>query len=193
MTGRQGVAERQQTAGAPRPGRRLTGGQIALIVVVVALVGVFLALLVGRLTGDVDPDGAATPTGTATAATPAPTADDEAGSDAGEPVIFAMPSGNIVCQISVDGADCLIRDFTYDPVDAASCEGEAGAHLRVGEDGASMPCEPLAIAGDVPALDYGESREAHGYTCTSSREGVTCEHEESGQGFSLARAAYELF
>lgn len=177
-------------------GRRLTPAQLLLIVVVSILVLLFVILLAGRLGGGggAPSDGAPTansvPTGEATDEPTdgaSPTAEPEA-------EYFASPSGNIVCALTPDSADCVISSFTYEPEDAADCdEEEAGGHLRVEAAGASMPCEPLVVAGDVPALDYGETTSAHGFTCESAESGVTCRHDESGYGFTVARAAYELF
>jgi len=177
--------------------RRLTRAQVLLIVVVSALVLLFVVLLAGRLSGGSEPDPGATTaeapvvTGTATPGTDRPT--DEA-TEAGPAEYFASPSGNIVCALTSDSTDCVISNFTYDPVDAASCEEEGvGGHLRVEPAGATMPCEPLVVAGEVPELAYGETISAHGYTCESAESGVTCRHDESGYGFSVARATYELF
>ncbi|WP_413450712.1 hypothetical protein AA0Y32_02685 [Georgenia phoenicis] len=169
-------------------GRRLTPAQLFLIVVVSILVLLFVILLAGRLGGggeDPTPSSTSTERESEPAETPTPEPEAE---------YFSSPSGNIVCAIGTDSADCVISNFTYDPVDAASCEEEgAGGHLRVEEAGASMPCEPLVVAGDVPVLDYGQTTAAHGFTCESARSGVTCRHDGSGYGFSVARAAYELF
>lgn len=176
-------------------GRRLTPAQLLLIVVVSVLVLLFVILLAGRLT-----DGGDQPGADASPATAAPSddatddaTDDETPTAEPEAEYFASPSGNIVCALTTDSADCVISNFQYEPEDA-DCEDEgAGGHLRVEAAGASMPCEPLVVAGDVPALDYGETTTAHGFTCESAESGVTCRHDESGYGFAVARASYELF
>ncbi|WP_324652909.1 DUF6636 domain-containing protein [Georgenia sp. H159] len=176
------------------PGRqRLTPAHILLIVVVSVLVLLFVVLLMERLTGDGQQSAAdASPTvETQTGASTATPGEDDA--DA-EPTYFASPSGNIVCTITADSADCGISNFQYAAEDAASCESDgAGGHLRVEPAGASMPCDPLVVVGDVPVLEYGQTAEAHGYSCLSERSGVTCRHDESGHGFSVARASYRLF
>ncbi|MCM3661676.1 hypothetical protein M3148_11850 [Georgenia satyanarayanai] len=172
-------------------GRRLTPAQLLLIVVVSILVLLFVILLAGRLTGGGGERGA-----DASTATTAP--DDDVADDVTrttEPVAeyFASPSGNIVCALTPDSADCVISNFQYEPEDADCEEEGAGGHLRVEAAGASMPCEPLVVAGDVPALNYGETTTAHGFTCESAESGVTCRHDDSGYGFAVARASYELF
>lgn len=173
------------------PGRqRLTPAQILLIVVVSVLVLLFVVLLMGRLSGDGRQSAAdASPTSGVETPGAEPTATPEA-----DPQYFTSPSGNIVCALTADSADCGISSFQYDAEDAASCEGDgAGGHLRVEPAGSSMPCDPLVVVGDVPVLDYGETAEAHGYSCLSERSGVTCRHDESGYGFTVARASYRLF
>ena len=184
-------------------GQRLTPAQVLLIVVVSALVLLFVILLVGRMTGGGTPPAADASTAQTQPATPSSTSDGEAPTgtptpadeetESAEPEYFASPSGNIVCALTTDSADCVIASFDYEPEDAEGCEDDAGGHLRVEPAGASMPCEPLVVAGDVPALDYGETTSAHGYTCESAESGVTCRHDESGYGFSVARASYNLF
>ncbi|MBD8063791.1 hypothetical protein [Oceanitalea stevensii] len=180
-------------------GRRLTPAQLLLIVVVSILVLLFVILLAGRLT-----DGGGEPGADASTTTAASTDDatGDATDDATDDVTptaepeaeyFASPSGNIVCALTPDSADCVISNFQYEPEDASCEEDGAGGHLRVEEAGASMPCEPLVVAGDVPALDYGETTTAHGFTCESAESGVTCRHDGSGYGFTVARASYELF
>ena len=178
--------------------RRLTPAQILLIVVVSVLVLLFVVLLAGRLGGgdersaaDASTTPAQAPAASGTA-TPAPREEDA--TPPAESEYFASPTGNIVCVMTVDSTECVISNFTYEATDAADCGDEgAGGHLRVEPAGASMPCEPLIVAGDVPSLPYGEAISAHGYTCESAESGVTCRHDESGYGFSVARASYELF
>ncbi len=190
----------------PAGHRRLTPAQILLIVVVSALVLLFVVLLVGRLSGGGGERAAeATTPPPATTQTPdesGPTSETSAaGPEEAEetptsahPEYFASPSGNIVCALTVDSTDCVISSFDYAAEDAASCDDDAaGGHLRVEPAGASMPCEPLVVAGGVPTLDYGETTSAHGYTCESAESGVTCRHDESGYGFTVARRAYDLF
>ncbi|MEE6272796.1 hypothetical protein [Georgenia wangjunii] len=175
--------------------RTMSGGEIAVIVVVAVLVVVFAVMLAGRLTSGSDAEATPTPPA-ATGATGGPTSDGDATATAdedAEPVTFAMPSGNIACEIGDDSAGCVISNFTYEPADAVACPEGAGGHVRVDEAGATMPCEPLVIAGEVAILDYGESESAHGFTCESSEAGVTCRHDATGHGFALARSTYELF
>ncbi|MEE6280393.1 hypothetical protein [Georgenia sp. MJ170] len=186
---------------------RLTAPQILLIAVVSVLVLLLVVMLVQRATSGGSPAADATtpsavvttaPDDDASADDVAPPDDDGATPSKDEtpddkPTYFASPSGNIACSITVDSADCVIAAFTYEPEDAQQCDDDAaGGHLRVEPAGASMPCDPLVVAGDVPALAYGETITAHGFTCESEESGVSCRHDESGSGFDVARADYEL-
>ena len=197
--------------------RKLTPAQILLIVVVSVLMLLFVILLAGRLSGGTTEPGAQA-SARDVATEPVEEADDAADADPaapagtqetqdddeptpevspapdGPPEYFRAPSGNIVCAVTVDSADCVIANFNYDPADADSCSNEgAGGHLRVESAGSSMPCEPIVVAGEASPLAYGETMTAHGYTCGSAESGITCTHDESGYGFTVARAAYELF
>lgn len=194
-----------------RPTQQLTPPRILLVVVVSLLVLLLLVLLVqraGRGGDDATAGPSSSPSATVEATDEA--TDEAMTDDDGEPsepaspeptptegtaaTYFASPSGNIACSISADSADCVIVSYSYEPQDLAQCDADgAGGHLRVEEAGASMPCEPLVVAGDVPDLGYGEEITAHGFTCESQESGVTCRHDGSGYGFSVARAAYDLF
>jgi len=194
------------------PARPFTGPQLALVIAVCGLVVVFAVMLLARAWGAEGRDGGAaelrvdaspaappaSPVPPAQSATPAespvpaeaPTPP-EAPSDA-EPQRFRSPSGNIECAISVDSAGCVIASFDFDPADGADCAN--GGYLRVEPAGAFMPCEGAPDAtGAAAQLDYGSELTAHGYTCSSERSGVTCRHLDSGYGFAVARAGYELF
>ena len=82
--------------------------------------------------------------------------------------------------------------LTVDSRRSAAPSSRAADDSRNGSGGVPVS-SGTAGAGDVPALDYGETTSAHGFTCESAESGVTCRHDESGYGFTVARAAYELF
>lgn len=184
---------------ATAPGRRFTGPQLAVIVVVVGLVLTFAVLLLVRIGfGDAADAGQDIADGTGgrsevAGQAPSTSAPEPSATPEQEPEHFAAPSGNIVCSISADSADCVIRSFEYEPSDAADCPDGAGGHLRIEPAGATMPCDPLAVEGAVPELGYGDEITAQDYTCSSERSGVTCRHDGTGYGFTVARAGYELF
>jgi hypothetical protein len=114
-------------------------------------------------------------------------------------VPFRSPSDNIHCLI-VDMADwqgvrCDIADYT--PTfrkRPADCDLDWGAAFEVGASGPAG----LACVGDTvrdpgaPVLGYGQQVDGPGITCTSLQSGMTCMNAD-GHGFTLSRAAQELF
>jgi hypothetical protein len=176
------------------PRRRMGAGLTTLLVV-----DVLLALAVGvalwiYFSGGDDGDGAGgTPSVTASpGGNPSP--DD--GADA-ELTTFALPSGNIACDLTADRARCTIAEIEAEPEGAEGCEGTIGQVVQVDPQGASAPCVSGALPGPAapgtPVLEYGDSTTVGDYTCESATSGVTCTHEPSGAGFRLARAGFELF
>jgi hypothetical protein len=107
---------------------------------------------------------------------------------------FALPSGNIACVMSDDGATCTIASIAFTPPADASCTGTIGHVFVVNATGLSIPCvdgpAPAAAPADTPVLEYGKVSSVGGYTCESAKTGVTCRNDETGQGFALARASY---
>jgi len=45
---------------------------------------------------------------------------------------------------------------------------------------------------DHPVLDYGHRVEAYGFSCVSTRGGITCTNPR-GHGFSVAKATQRVF
>ncbi|GEL99957.1 DUF6636 domain-containing protein [Cellulomonas terrae] len=128
-------------------------------------------------------------TGTTASSTPTPSSS----STSTEPVAFALPSGNIACTMSVDGATCTIASFTYAPPVVAGCTEKTGHVIVLNADGVAFDCvsgPPPAVAGeDVPVLEYGLTTSVGEYTCRSATDGVQCT-DASGTGFRLARASW---
>jgi hypothetical protein len=158
--------------------RRPLGAAVVTLIVVDAVLVLILAILLVQSGRGAVPAGGAT-------ASPGATA-----------VAFASPSRNITCDVAADAATCRIADFTYPTPPVADCAGNPGHEVRLTADGATWVChegEPPAPAGeDVQVLAYGESVSASGFTCTSTEQGVTCRHDESGHSFSLARGGATL-
>lgn len=124
-------------------------------------------------------------------------ADEEAGgaeesqdAEAKDVKAFMAPSSNIVCTIDADRARCTIREFDFDPGDAPDqCDVDPfGSVVVVEKDGAGFSCVNRGLPTEANVLDYGESISAHGFTCRSGEDGMTCEHSE-GHKFRVARAA----
>lgn len=155
---------------------------------------VLLALLQPFRSGPGQDGAAATPEPETTPAASAPAAP----TDAAELAAFALPSGNIWCEMTPTSATCTILAFTYTaPPLPADCSGTVGNVLQVtAEDGASMACQtgaPAAVPEGTPVLEYGSASTVGEMTCHSSRSGATCRHNPSGAGFSVARAGYRFF
>ncbi|QTE30451.1 hypothetical protein [Pengzhenrongella sicca] len=166
-----------------------------LLLAFVVVLGLFLS---GAIGGSGEPDADATedprPLAGATAAPESPAAA-EPSTDAGS--TFALPSGNIACEITADAATCTIANTTAPAAEAPDCAGSVGPVLTVTAEGADTPCVegalPGAAAPGTPVLEYGQSMTVGEFTCTSSSTGVTCKHDPTGKGFKLAKAGSELF
>lgn len=195
--------------GRPDAGHLLTPGLLAFLVVDVVLVVVAVVMLVGALsaadgttpaaTGPRVTPAATVPTPASPApASPAPSPSTSASVPTETLTTFASPSRNIGCEITAAGVRCTIaKSDEKKPKDSSCPKGTTwGRVLTLTPSGADKPCEkgkPKAAAATTPVLNYERSTAAHGYTCTSTTAGITCRHDESGRGFSLARAGSQLF
>ncbi|GAB3053912.1 DUF6479 family protein [Sediminivirga luteola] len=108
---------------------------------------------------------------------------------------FTSPSGNITCVLNEDAASCQIGEFSYQPPSQPDdCDWNGyGSVVTVGGERAEYGCFPV-VGGTTgaPALDYGEEVTAGDLTCTSTEQGMRCEHA-GGHGFQIARAAASFF
>ncbi len=149
-------------------------------VLVVLLVVVLAVTLPGRGGGD------AQDVATAPSASSSPTS-----AAADRPVTFALPSGNIACEMSAAGVVCTIGSFTYAPPQVTGCDAGAGHVVRLDADGFAFQCEDDGVPdlGATVELAYGERQTVGGYTCASGTDGVTCT-DAAGVGFRLARAQW---
>lgn len=189
------------TPTAGRPARRLGPGLTAFLVVDVILVLAFLVVLGTTLAGRDGGEPAAAPQPTASSPEPETSPDETPDADAeevGEVRAFVLPSGNIHCAMDDGSATCTILSFSYErPAPPEGCTGQAGNVLTVDASGSTgFVCqegEPAAAPAGTPVLDYGEQTTVGAMTCASSTNGVLCRHNESGAGFSVARAGYLFF
>ncbi|UZN04731.1 hypothetical protein [Cellulomonas sp. S1-8] len=169
------------------PLRGLSRGMQVFLLVDVLLV-VLLVVLVATLPerGRADDDAGASSTASAPAATA--TATDEAST---EPVAFSLPSGNIACEMSVEGVLCTIGSFTYAAPQVTGCEAETGHVVHLDAEGFRFRCEDDGIPELPPGaeLTYGARETVGDYTCASGTDGVTC-LDAAGVGFRLARAQW---
>ncbi|WP_278236965.1 hypothetical protein [Isoptericola sp. AK164] len=183
-------------------GRRLSAGWIAFIVLDVVLV-VVVAVLAFRALGG--PDPSSTPTGDPEAVAGQDAQEGQGdGDDAGEQEAedgpgelvteFASPSRNITCQVYPDQVTCGLAELNQQPAPVEGCDGTTGYVVTLsGEGEVALPCVPQGEkpgpAGDgLDELPYGESRTEGDFTCTSETDGMYCQHDPTGNGFSLARA-----
>ena len=184
----------------------LTPGLRTFLAVDVVLVLTFLVLavvvLAGRGAGPGGPGEPTTPLTSPTDSPPAEESPEEAAPPEPEPesVValerFLMPSGNIWCTMTQTSASCTIFQFSYTPPAApGDCAGTVGNVITVTADsGAFLPCvttvaQPPAA---TPVLEYGQASAIGQMTCFSSENGATCRNNETGAGFSVARAGYTL-
>ncbi|MDT0165071.1 hypothetical protein Q9R32_05840 [Actinotalea sp. AC32] len=180
-----------------RARRRLGPGLLAFLVVDVVLVLGFLVLLATALGDDDDP--AAQPSPSASAEPESTPSDSDADAeDVGEVRTFVLPSGNIHCTMDEGSATCTILSSSFEPpATPEGCAGAVGSTLTVAAgESAGFVCvegDPPAAPEDAVVLEYGEQSTVGEMTCASSRNGVLCRHNPSGEGFSVARAGYLLF
>jgi hypothetical protein len=155
----------------------------------VLLVAVLLVLVVVVTSG-----GSPSPPA-ASATSPSATTATAGASPQARAVRVRLPSGNISCVVSVNGAKCSIASITYDPPAVEGCSGRTGHVILLSRNGVAFLCErgraPKVVeAGPgVQTLSYGGSVTVGDYTCTSATNGATCV-DGSGRGFRLARAGW---
>lgn len=175
-------------------------GMTTFLVVDAILVLTFLVLLVMHLVnGSGAPAGPAagstgtTPSSVAPETTPEPTAPSAPADNQGLSE-FVLPSGNIWCSMTETSATCTIGQFSFaPPTPPPGCTGIVGPVFTVtAADGAEQPCVPEVPPRPegAPVLEYGQASTIGEMTCYSSRNGATCRHDPTGEGFSVARAGY---
>ncbi|WP_152194262.1 variant leucine-rich repeat-containing protein [Georgenia subflava] len=105
---------------------------------------------------------------------------------------FTSPSANIACTLGAetDAAACTITDRDFPDPEGCS---PGPVTLAVSLGGAAAPNCPAGPVAGNGVLEYGQSATAGYFACTSERDGVTCWSTLTGQGFSVARAAFETF
>jgi hypothetical protein len=176
----------------PRRTRRLSAGWIAFILLDVVLIVVAVAFAVHLFSGTA-PQTSASGDGAAATSSAAPSQ---------APVLaeFASPSGNISCRITEDAVTCGIATLNQQPAPVEGCDGTTGYVVRLSAaDGkVELPCvaakdQPQAAPGSLDRLGYGESVTQGQFTCTSEKTGMQCKDDESGRGFTVAKAGIGTF
>lgn len=114
---------------------------------------------------------------------------------------FRTPSRNIMCNLDKTFATCSVGNASWDlpepPDECVDQDGNLmldwGAHVQF------MDGQPAALIcrGDAPAegpvLPYGHSVEIGPVSCRSEEDGVTCTNSDTGHGFKVNRASYDVF
>lgn len=175
-------------------------GMTTFLVVDAILVVTFLVLLVMHV---VNSSGGGSAPPAAAATSDAPSAEPETTPEATAPSApadnqglaeFVLPSGNIWCSMTETSATCVIGQYSFaPPTPPPGCTGIVGPVFTVtAADGAEQPCVPEVPPrpDDAPVLEYGQASTIGEMTCYSSRNGATCRHDPTGEGFSVARAGY---
>lgn len=108
---------------------------------------------------------------------------------------FALPSGNVVCEIVAEEARCDIATATYDTSDAPQdCPVGWAMTLAVGVDVAGPRCAGERPMPQAPlVLDYLQSTRVGGFSCSVAQSGVACRNDATGHGFWLRSEAYLTF
>ncbi|WP_402467490.1 hypothetical protein [Isoptericola aurantiacus] len=197
--GPQGTTQTPAVAAGQRRKKKLTPGWIAFIALDVVLVVVALVVGVNALSGSEEP--AVTAGDPAAVASPGTDgADDESGQADQEAATgalvaeFASPSRNISCQIFENAATCGLAELNQQPAPVEGCDGTTGYVVTLdGEGKVALPCvaksdKPKKAPKKMAVLAYGDSTTEGDFTCTSEQDGMSCRHEPTGNGFSLARA-----
>lgn len=109
---------------------------------------------------------------------------------------FTSPSGNIACLMhEASGVTCWIsaKDWNIEQPDGPFCaESDWGNAIDLYATGVAWPCYTDFIWDPTAdPLPYGSAMVVDQYRCDSARSGVTC-FNQAGDGFNLARAAYQI-
>lgn len=109
---------------------------------------------------------------------------------------FQTPSENIGCAASKVSLRCDVTEHDWEaPPPAEPCSLDYGNGIAVGEQGVAQ----FTCAGDTvldpsaPVLGYGDYVELYGYRCASAESGLTCEHEQTGNGFEVSRETVRAY
>jgi hypothetical protein len=112
---------------------------------------------------------------------------------------FVSPSGNIACVIAPDTIRCDITESDWPrPPRPADCQNSyghmVGINPYVNPDGpAQFLCAGDSAHGSDIPLAYGNTITAGPMQCDSAESGITCRNVVTRHGFSISRAAYQLF
>lgn len=107
------------------------------------------------------------------------------GPAAADVIQFKMPSDNIGCYYESSPKDTL-SCLRYEPAVMGVFLDTYGAFASVPE-----MWGPALVGPGVLVLDYGQSLQLGGITCTSEKTGLTCEGH--GHGFTVSRSNVDTY
>lgn len=168
------------------------------VVTALVLVGGGLYIFFDMQSSDDEVDRAAPPPVSDSSSSPEEEQSDEPDDgdsdfDASEAEAFITPSGNISCVIYKDRARCTVYDYDYSPGDApADCTGGAswGSVAEVTKKSSGFSCDSLPEGPSPKQLAYGKTIKAHGFECSSQKDGVRCKGE--GGSFHVRKGDYSF-
>lgn len=191
-----------------RPGLIMAWAAVA-VVLVVALV--LLAWAIGRQRGSSEADQTPPPVATQPEDTSEDTGDGEVGQDdqqapeADEPedtIRFpapttalkvgqiVSPSGNIVCALNDQGAQCTILAYGFQDPSLATCQAQP-LTLETTDGLATIGCTTTPVSGNgATTLSYGDYATNGRGACLSLETGVTCWNIVNGSSFAVAREGF---
>jgi hypothetical protein len=117
----------------------------------------------------------------------------------GKTTFFVSPSGNIACVMAPDTIRCDITESDWPrPPRPADCDFSYGHVVGISpwvnpNGPAQFLCAGDSAHGSDEPLAYGDSVAAGQMRCDSAESGITCRNTGNGHGFSISRAAYQLF
>lgn len=113
--------------------------------------------------------------------------------DASDAKAFITPSGNISCVIYKDRARCTVYSFDYSPGDKpenCSDDVEWGSVAEVTKKASGFSCKNIGEGPSPEELGYGKTIKAHGFECSSQKDGVRC--KGPGGTFHVRKAEFKF-
>lgn len=113
--------------------------------------------------------------------------------DASDAKAFITPSGNISCVIYKDRARCTVYSFDYSPGEKpenCSDDVEWGSVVEVTKKASGFSCKNVGEGPSPEELGYGKTIKAHGFECSSQKDGVRC--KGPGGSFHVRKAEFKF-
>lgn len=113
--------------------------------------------------------------------------------DGSDAKAFITPSGNISCVIYKDRARCTVYSFDYSPGDKpenCSDDVEWGSVAEVTKKASGFSCKNVGEGPSPEELGYGKTIKAHGFECSSQKDGVRC--KGPGGSFHVRKAEFKF-